>query len=374
MFGKVYYFVTGLNFNKFLTLLKKENIPICKLQRLDYNYFCVGVKKQHEKFFLETCKKMNYTVSIKTQTTLPKTLSILKRNIALFISMVLVLIILVFSSNIVFKVEVFGLENVSKAEVIKVLNNSGYSTGKLKHSYNLNKLETVLKQNINNISFASAIIKGNTLLINVNEKIDNSNLIYDYKPIVSPYNLIVREINLKSGTAVVYKGQSVKQGEVLVLPYIEGSDGSQLKVEASAEIVADIELSNTQKYQENHTEMVRSGKRDEQTQLSLFNINLGMRGSKPNFLNYQTESTTSYYFKNFFVPIKQTKIYYYELIEKQVYTPFNKVVQNIIEQNKNILYNNLSVKKVNEINYETTTSVVDNIYYVTTYLKANVIL
>ncbi len=374
MFGKVYYKVTGLNFDKFLKLLKKENIQTFKLQRLDYNIFTIGVKKQDENVFVEIAQKMNYTISNKQQTLLPKALQNIKQNLAFVLSLVFISIILCISCNMVYKVEVFGLENVSKNQVLQVLNKNGYTTGKLKATYNLSKLETVLKQNINNISFASAIIKGNTLVINVNEKIDNSNLIYDYKPIISPYNMVIKEVNLKSGTALVHSGDVVKKGDVLISPYIESKDGTKLKVEASAEIKAYAELSNTITYLENHIEFVRSGKKLEQNQFSLFGLNLGIRGKKLNFKNYQAEVSSTFNFKNFFLPIKQTKTIYYELIEKQVFVPFNKVVQNLIEENQNLLYNNLSAKVVENVSYETTTLLINNTHIVTTILKADVTL
>ena len=74
---------------------------------------------------------------------------------------------------------------------------------------------------------------------------------------------------------------------------------------------------------------------------------------------------------NFILPIKRTRQVYYELKPKTVFTSFEKVKQNIIEENKRMLYNTLSNTKNQQvfthINYE------DNVYYVTTYLKADVV-
>ena len=374
MFGKVYYEVTGLNFDKFLKLLRSENIQIFKLQKLEYNTFTIGVRKQDEKKFLALVTKMNYTITTTKQTTMPKALQVLKQNIALGLSIVFISIIFIVSCNMVFKVEVFGLENISRNQVIKVLNENGYNTGKLKVTYKLDSLETILKKNISNISFASAIIKGNTLIINVNEKIDNSDLIYDFKPIYSPYNMVIKEIKLKSGTAVVHTGDTVKKGDVIVFPYIEGTDGTKLKVEASAEIIAYAEISHTEPYQENHLELVRSGKKIEQTHYSFLGLNLGMRGEKLTFNNYEKEGFTKFNFKNFFLPVKQTKITYYELIEKQVFVPFDKAVQNIIEQNQKMLYNKLQVKKIGNTSFVSSSVLINNTYFVTTTLKAEVTL
>ena len=326
-----------------------------------------------KKTFIDICTKMNYKISLQDQSLILKTSKKIKQNLAIFLSIVFVFIAIAISCNMVYRVEIYGLDNVTKEEVVKVLNDNGYNVGKTKSSYNLDKLEIILKENINKISFASSIIKGNTLLININEKIDNDNLIYDYKPLISPYDCIIKNINLKSGTSNVKNGDIVKKGDTIVFPYITYKDGTQLKVEAEAEIQAYIEISNTTVYYENHTELVRSGEKLQQTQFSLLGLNLGARGDKVLFSNYQIETKENYPYKNFFLPFKKTITYYYELVEKQVYIPFDKVVQNIIEKNQNLLYNNLQGNVTDKIEYETTTNLVENVYYVTTYLKTNII-
>lgn len=370
---KVYYKVNGLNFNKFLSLIKKQNIQTFNFKRLEYNQFIIGVKKQDEKVFFDICKKLNYAVTLQNQTFFLKFLNNVKQNLALMMSVIFLLLGLLVSSNVVFKIEICGLENVKREEVISILNNNGYGPYKLKSNYNLKNLEVVLKQNINNISFASGIIRGNTLLINVNEKIDNFYLTQPFSPIVSPYNCIIKNINLKSGTPTVKCGDLVKEGDILVFPYINYKDGSKLKTEANAEIEAYVELCTTKVYTENHTETSPSGKISKQNSYSLLGLNLGTSGSDNPYKNYQTQTKSYYPFKNFFVPFLKTETYYYELVEKQVYIPFNEVSQNIIEQNQKLLYNKLQGNIIENESFETTITTLNNAYYVTTYLKADII-
>ncbi|MBQ9792449.1 MAG: sporulation protein YqfD, partial [Clostridia bacterium] len=118
-------------------------------------------------------------------------------------------------------------------------------------------------------------------------------------------------------------------------------------------------------------ELVRTGNKIEFMQLDLYNLKLKKENSKVYYKNFETETSFSYPFNNFILPIKKTITTYYELKEKQLYIPFEKVKQNIIEENKKVLYNTVSNIKNQQvfsyISYE------DNIYYVTTYLKADVI-
>lgn len=368
---KITYKVKGLNFKKFLGLLKKEEIEICLLKKQEYNIFFIQIKQKDIKRFAKIAGDLNYQLTEENSTILLSSKKSIKRNLSFFICIVLITILVVFSCNMVYKIEIYGIETLTEQQIIKVLNDNNIKVFKIKSNYNLDNIEILLKSSLNKISFASAIIKGNTMIININEKIDNDEYIYDYQPIVAPYDCIIKNINLKSGTVVVEKGQTVKKGQKIVLPYIDYKDGTQLAVKASADIEAYVEVSHTTQYLENHTELVRTGNKFETRQLDLFGLNLKKENLNINYKNYETNINFKYPFGNFILPVKQTIRTYYELEEKNVYVPFEKVKQNIIEENKKVLYNTVSNIKDQQvfsyISYE------DNIYYVTTYLKTDVI-
>lgn len=361
--------IKGLNFSKFLSELKKEDIKTTNFIKLEYNLFEITIFYKDRKKFLAICKKMNYRVKNKNFSFLLSIFIKSKQNIALVLSIIFISFCLVFSSNFVFKIEILGIEKLNKQQIISVLEKNNIKPYKVKNTYNTSNIELILKTNINKISFASAIIKGNTLIINIDEKIDNDEYIYDYKPKTAPYNCIIENIVLKSGTVVVEKGQTVKQGEEVVLPYIKYKDGSLLKVEANADITAYIEVSKTTAYKEFHTEYIRTGNKQVFTNTTLFGL-----GKKKNYNvkydKYEVETFFNMPFKNFILPIKRTSQVYYELKPKTVFTSFEKVKQNIIEENKKVLYNNLSNKIKKEVEVYSTITCEDDIYFVTTYLKA----
>ena len=186
--------------------------------------------------------------------------------------------------------------------------------------------------------------------------------------------MVIKDIKLKSGTCAVEINTTVKQGDHIVLPYIEYKDGTKLDVMAQAEIDAYVEVSNTIFYMENHEELIRSGKIQKATQFSLFNLNWKCKNHKPTFKNFETQVIEEYVFKNMLLPVKRTTHIYYELIPKQVFIAFDeKQEQKLICENESLLYNKLCGKiNVTEYEYLSTTKSVDNMYLVTTYLKANI--
>jgi len=369
----VYYSVAGMNFKKFLLAIQKEGLEVYNFIRLDFRNFVVGIRKKDEKLFLEKAKKYNYELSVNSQSLLLKSKSKILQNLAMVLCVFVLLISLAISYNFVFKVEVLGCSEDNKTQIIKVLNKNDITTFKPKSFYNLTQIASIIKKENNNISYASAIIRGNTIVINVKEKIDNSNIVYDYKPIVAPFNLIIKNVDLFSGTLLVSSGQTVKKGDVIVSPYISYKDGTNLKVKASAKIEAYIEVSNSTNYLENHSQLVKTGKTFSTRNLLLYNKVITKQKVAP-FKYFSVSKTTTYPFKNFILPLKQENLVYYELQQKQVFVPIDKALQNIIEQNKKVLYNMVGdVKVLDTPNIHTTVDNIDNSYLVTTYFKANII-
>lgn len=370
----VEYKLEGLNFNKFLTKIRGQNIKILSLKKLDYNIYIIKILKKDTVLFESIVKNYHYKfVILKTSKTI-NILSKIKSNLALFLCAVILIFGVVITNNIVLKIEVYGLETLTPMQIEQVLATNSIEKGKFKNNYNLNQIELLLKNSLDQVSLVSCVVRGNTLLININEKIDNSAFEGDFQAIVAPYDMVIKDIRLKSGTCVVEKGSTVKKGQEIVLPYIEYKDGTKLSVMAQAEIDAYIEISNTLYYMENHEELVKTGNYVKYAEYSLFNLEWKIGNQTCKYKNFKTEVKEDYVFNNMILPIKKTTYIYYELLPKQVYIAFNSnQEQKLICENESLLYNKLC-KNTNVIDYSylTTTKFVDNIYLVTTYLKANV--
>ncbi len=247
--NKTLYRVTGLNFKKFLGELKKANLVILQLRRLEYNQFEIMVSD--EKTFLTLCKKFGYKVDEVKLSRKETLLRLLKRNFVFCLLAVIICVSLLFSSNFVFKVEIFGLENVEQSVVLDVLSQNGYNIGKLKSRYDLDNIEPLLVTNIDKISFATGVIKGSTLIINIHEKIDNSPYIYDYPPIIAPFDCVVKEIIFTSGTVCVAQNETAKAGDIIVAPYVETKDFKRLPIPAKAQVKGYVELKESTKLDDN---------------------------------------------------------------------------------------------------------------------------
>ena len=65
---KITFKLKGLNFKKFLNLLKKENVEVFNFKKCEYNIFYVTINSKDEKSFLKITAKLNYFVQSEKET------------------------------------------------------------------------------------------------------------------------------------------------------------------------------------------------------------------------------------------------------------------------------------------------------------------
>lgn len=368
----IFYRIHGLNFNKFLKTLQKNNIEVFNLTKLEDNNFCLEIRLKDEKVFNNNLLACNMNVITKKPKSKDlKIFLFLKKNLIYVVCAFVLFLSIIISNFFVFKIEIYGLKTIQKSSVEQVLNKNNFNVFKLKSSYNLSSIQAIIKTNFENVSLASCTIVGNTLVVNILEKFDTTS--NNTSPIIAPFNMIISSINLKSGTSLVAPNQMVQEGSELVSNYITYKDGSKLEVEANAEISGYAEKSVSTLYYENHYKFIRTGKKEIFSDLKFLKPKNKLTCS---FNNYETEKSEEFVFKNFFIPIKREKIIFYELSKKLVFEPFNEnIKQKLIVENENLLYNAFnSCKNVENKKFSSVVEKVENYYIVSTTISANIVI
>jgi sporulation protein YqfD len=182
----------------------------------------------------------------------------------------------------------------------------------------------------------SVIIKGNTLLISIKEKISAGD--YD-KPeeltnLVAKHSGLITNINLISGTLKVKVGQIVKVGDVLVEPYIIDSSGEKRTVKADAEIVARVWYRGQEVHSSTRLETKRTGKTFRHTKMTFLGINLSKPLQQPPFESFESKTTSVCISKNTILPIIRQFTIFYETENVQVNQSFEDVKQEVFEKAK----------------------------------------
>ena len=170
---------------------------------------------------------------------------------------------------------------------------NGFEKINKKSDIDTSKFEKDLSSNLKNVSLVSIIIKGNTLVVSIKEKVQNSE--YENKdnfaPIVSDFDGILTKVQLVQGTLNKKVGDIIKKGDVLVFPYIVDASGNQRQVEPKAEIYAKVYI--TQKASFYDVEMIakRTGKSMIKTDIFAFGLKIFSDHKECEFALYETEST-----------------------------------------------------------------------------------
>lgn len=234
-------------------------------------------------------------------------------------------------SQYVLQYEFLGFETVEKSEVLTFLKEN-FSAKKSK--LNTEEIEIALADKFDEISFVSCIVKGQTLVVNIKEKLLPEEKYGTFKPLVASKNGRVTQINLVSGTLNVKVGDVVMAGDVLVEPYTIDTSGNLKKVEAEAEIFADVYNEASVDHYETMINIYRTGKTKQENIITLFGLPIYTFKEDVEFEMYEIESENVDLVKNLLLPFKMQKITYYELEKTVTNSVFDDVKEEYVEKAK----------------------------------------
>lgn len=289
-----------------------------------------------------------------------------KRRVALVCCLLVCMITYFISLNFVWKIEIYGTSVIDTSQVTTQLQNCGVKVGTLLRDVDASNIEKTLYNNLGQIGLVSVVKRGSTVIVNIEEKIDFKET--TYIPIVAQFDGVITEIKPVTGTVVVKVGDTVKKGDVLVQPYYMGKTGQQ-SVRPVAEIYADIESVGNIQYTEKQTEYVRTGKKISFRGYNLFGKTFLKAKEVKIFETYEIDTQQSTPFQNWLFPIKIVETTYYQTTPVQVFYEFESKREELKQKSIDLAYANLP-KDSQVLEEKTIVSNIDDVYYITTYLKS----
>ena len=142
----------------------------------------------------------------------------IKNKIAVLMALCFVILLCIFSENIVWDVRISGNENVSDSEIVLELEKCGLSVGDMWRSIDRSHIENKFLSDFERVSWININRRGSVAYVDVIEKkvTENSSPLNKYTNIVATEDSIIEEITVKSGVAVVKVGDVVKKGDLLI--------------------------------------------------------------------------------------------------------------------------------------------------------------
>lgn len=328
LFGVTKFCVKGLNQSRWLDKLSKE-ITLKKVVLKDRNITDLQCAFFDKKYVFEFLKKNELEIlSVADFGFLPKILHFFC-NLGYFFAIFVFLTLFFLQNQFIFCVEINGLETLSKREIVDTIQNS-FSMKKC--DLNVDEIEVLLIEKFEKISLVSCAIRGQTLIVNVKEKVNPKQMSKNFSPIIADKNGKITEINLISGTLAVNVGDYVKKGDVLVFPYSIDSSGEQITVEANANFVAEVYSQGHYIHFDSRVETCRTGEVQTRQDVKLFGKVFYSLVCGENFENYEEEIEEKKLSENNILPIKYTKTIRYQLTSRVVEESFESVQEDCIEK------------------------------------------
>ncbi len=356
--------IVGLNVERLINNFLKWNVEVLHINRESKDCFYLKTSFFSYKKLLEKTKHTCYNISVKRYFGVLAFFNFLKKRAAIFVSILLVFSLYIFSQLFVWKIEIYGLDNLTRQQIMEVLEENNAKIGKKLSFLNLSDLEYQLYNKLDDIGLVSVVKKGTTLIINIQEKINTN--VFDNLPITAQFDGVIQKIVLITGTLMVKEGDVVKKGDILVAPYyINGN--KKIEITASAEIYAKTETIATVQFAETQEVFVQTGNKKTFNSLMLWKWEIFKPKLDIPYKNYDIEENTKYLFKYFILPIKKKQITVYETVSKMITKSYLDEKENLEKE---------SLKKANDLlpsgqevlETKTITSKQNGKYYITTYL------
>ncbi len=254
-------------------------------------------------------------------------------KLGLIIGLIASIVCYIFLSNRIFYINISGLSDIKREDVLEELNSIGIDRLSIIPD-DLKGVEDYLLQKFD-FSLVSVVHRGNAIIINVKEEI--AKIEEEHTGIQAEYDMVIKSIDVYSGTSGVKSGDIVRAGQTIVYPYIVKGD-NQLMVEPKAKIVASRYISKSYTFYSEEEIECRSGKSETiQSYYSLGKLKFFKSSKDIPYQNYELEESDEV-ISHYFLPLRISKIKCFEVIKKTINRDFSEEKEKIIDGLKEECY------------------------------------
>lgn len=221
--------LSGSHQERFLNICVSKQICIWKLIRKDSHYIFY-ISRAGLKELDDIVAKTGCTYQCLSQRGLPFLFHRYKKRKIFFLSLMISFTLFYILSLFLWQIQVKGCYSHSGEEIMDYLKENEIKGGIKLSSISCHKLEEQIRKDYKDIAWVSCDLKGTLLTVTIKETLDNEAIEEEKKTV--PCNLIaskdgtIDSIIVRSGSAKVKKGDTVKAGDVLISGLVELYDDS----------------------------------------------------------------------------------------------------------------------------------------------------
>lgn len=314
-----YFEIKGLNQERFFNNLSKK-YQIFEIKRLDKTHSSFKVRFLDGKKVKKIIEANGFEILSEKQGGIIFQACKLLTSYGIIAGILLSSVAYAIQYAFIQKIEVIGSENSPQIcqFVEKNLNS------KAKSRIDTSQIERMIKGNFDDVSFVSAAIIGQTLLINVKNSLLPSEMNNTFAPLVSQYDGVVTSIELIQGTSHVKVGDIIQKGQILVEGKVVDTSGESRNIAPRAKIYMDVWLEDEQTHYDEKVVTYKTGKSLTNVSATLFGHEFYTNGVVNTFETFESESRTQPLIKNNILPFFVTTTTYYETASETIKSTFEE--------------------------------------------------
>lgn len=328
--------VEGFFVERFINNCINNKIFLWSIKRKGSTLMTANVSIREFKNIRTIAKKTKCKVKINSKKGLPIILHrYRKRKLLLFLLIPIIFIILI-TSTYIWNIDIVGLENIEKSEILRDLEEEGIDIGKRKGSIDTKTVINNIRLKRDDISWMSIDMKGTNIIVTIVEAEKKPEIINEneYCNIVAKQKGVITKITADSGTLVAKVGDIVEKGDILIGGYMEGKYTGIRYLHAKGNVEARVWY--TKRTESEFTREIKeeTGVTKNKYSINFNNFKINLYKSLPNFENYDTinETNKMKIFDNFYLPIQINKITYVEQKKTKITYGKEELKEILIEE------------------------------------------
>ena len=233
--------VMGKNIERFIQRLYLEKINLLKIEYLNYKEAKIKIYKKDLEHILKV--KTIYEIKIIELCGINKIKYYFKKNIHVFISIIISFLFILFLSNVIFKVEVIHNSKDLRELLIMELKERGLKEKSFAKGYHeIEKIKTeILDEYKDQIEWLEIERSGVKYIVRVEERIIYKEEIdRTPKDIIAKKDAIIKDIDAKTGEIVKNINDYVKKGETIITGQIKLYENIKQNVSAKGKVYGEV--------------------------------------------------------------------------------------------------------------------------------------
>jgi similar to stage IV sporulation protein len=375
--GYVKIKVEGLFLERFINICVSKKILLMDIKREKSTIMYANVGIADYKKLKQVARKTKSKIKIQRKKGLPFTIKKYRKRKIFGILFVVILALLIVSSNYIWNIEISGNVKITNQEILQSLEGSGLKVGLSKNDIDINAVISKIRLDREDIAWIGITVKGTNAIVKIKEAAKAPEVIDENKfcNIVANKTGMITKINVQNGTANVKVGDIVEEGDILVNGYLEGKYTGTRYVHGAATVEAKIWYTKKEKAMLKQQIPVQTGNEEKKYSIKFKKNQINLFKTLSKFEKYDTinENKKIILFSNFYLPIEVVKITNKEYVlqdvtytnEEQTQILTEKLKKELLEEigeQKNIVNVNVNTYSQDEtVEVEVTYEVLENI-------------